>query len=94
MIGAPLLVIMRRKRWLRFHQFILAGASIGLVTYGVLFLPNAFMGLEYGAAHASTVLRNSLGFALIAGISGCVASSVFWILSERREVPLAHGTGD
>lgn len=94
MFGIPALILMRRNKWTRLRHFMLAGVSIGMVAYSMLFLPSAIFELEYGALNAVAVLRNSLNFALVAAISGWIASSFFWAFSRGGDVALATEAGD
>lgn len=90
-IGLPVYVLLRAKRWLRWHHFAVAGVSAGIALFVVL--PSAVSLIAAGDALASwrntpAVQSLSLIARLLVGAS--LTGIVIWVLLHSKYGALTH----
>lgn len=83
-LGIPVYLILRNKGLTQLSVYAITGVCLGLVMYLVIFVPNAITQSKLGGDAWLLMLRNSLGPAIVAGVSGLVAAVVFWLVAIRR----------
>jgi hypothetical protein len=82
-LGIPAYFILKRYRALNLKNILTAGTIIGVICYGVFFIPQAFISAQMDIYNGVLSLFSSLPWAAIGIVSGAAASFTFWAITKN-----------
>lgn len=80
-LGIPMHFVLRNKKIFTMRAYILGGALLGMIPYGLLFIPTYFSSVNTG--HVFLLLKNTVGFGVLGAACGIFSSYVFWFFAVR-----------
>lgn len=84
--GVPVYFLLQRKGISSLMAYLIVGAAIGLLCYGLFFGLWVLTSSKMYPEHALVLFKNSLKPVLIAVVYATSASAVFWLIAIRRTI--------